>query len=247
MLRAELGAAFMLLSRLPAGRLTSAPHADPARCVWAYPLVGAVVGGIGAGAYWLCAWMGLPPSMAAIWTVAVLVLVTGGLHEDGLADTADGFGGGSSAARKLEIMRDSRIGSYGALALLLSTALRWAALAELAAPGRVGPALIAAGALSRGALAIPLLALPPARGDGLAASLLHAALHRVLLAPVVAALIALAFLPLWSAVLAAALSGVAAIAATVLARQQIGGYTGDVLGACVVVVECLVLSQLAAS
>lgn len=246
MLKAELGAAFVLLTRLPGSRNLKFP-ADPAQCVWAYPLVGAVVGGIGAGAYCLCVWLHLPPPIAALWTLAVTVLVTGGLHEDGLADTADGFGGGASVPRKLEIMRDSRIGSYGTLALVLSTALRWAALAELASPGRVVPALIAAGALSRGALAVPLLALPPARDDGLAAALRNAARPRTLFGPLLAALLALASLPLPLAVLATALSGAAALAITVLARRQVGGYTGDVLGACAVLVECVVLGQLAAS
>ena len=98
----------MLLTRLP---LFTTPHVDPAKCVWAYPIVGATVGAITAAAYAAAAWLGLSPMLASGWTLAVAVLLTGALHEDGLADVADGFGGGATAARKLEIMRDSRIGS----------------------------------------------------------------------------------------------------------------------------------------
>ena len=76
----------------------SRPAAEPARCVWAYPLVGVVVGGLAGAAFWVGHAAGLPASVAAVWTLAVAVLLTGGLHEDGLADTADGFGGGRTPA-----------------------------------------------------------------------------------------------------------------------------------------------------
>jgi adenosylcobinamide-GDP ribazoletransferase len=245
-LTAELAGAFTLLTRLPVAALFSTPPPDPRRCVWAYPLVGALTGAIGAGSYWLCARAGLPPLLAGLWTLAAGVLVTGALHEDGLADTADGFGGGASVERKLEIMRDSRIGSYGTLALVLSVLLRWAAIAALAAPALVGPALIAAGALSRGAMALPVLALPPARSGGLGASLRGAGPIRLLAGPALAALLALALLPIGAALAASSLGLAAALALAVLARRQIGGYTGDVLGASAILVECVVLSVLAA-
>ena len=77
----------------------------------------------------------MAPALTAGWALAALVLLTGGFHEDGLADTADGFGGGRTRERKLEIMRDSRIGSYGALALVLSVGIRAAALATMARIG----------------------------------------------------------------------------------------------------------------
>jgi len=247
LLRPELGAAFALLTRLPVVPfLFPVSDAGPAQCVWAYPLVGAVVGGIGAGSYTLLAWAGLPPALSAAWALAVTFLATGALHEDGLADTADGFGGGANPERKLAIMRDSRIGSYGALALLVSTAVRWAAATELGATGRIVPALIAAGALSRGALAIPLLALRPAREDGLAAPLRDAALVRTLLGPALALALAFTLLPSRGAACAVVLTAGVALTFTVLARRQVGGYTGDVLGACAVLVECVVLSGLAA-
>ena len=98
-----------------------------------------------------------------------MTLATGGLHEDGLADTADGFGGGRTPGRRLEIMRDSRIGSYGAMALLSAFAVRGVAIAAIAEPARVAAALVASGALGRGAILLVLRLAPPARADGLSA------------------------------------------------------------------------------
>lgn len=242
MLKAEFGAALTLLTRLPY------PYAaaDPSRCVWAYPLIGAGIGGIGAAAYCLCWWARLPPPLCALWTLAVTALVTGGLHEDGLADMADGFGGGGTVERKLEIMRDSPVGSYGVLALVLSTAIRGAAIAELARPELVTPALVAAGALSRGLIGVPVLMLRPVRDGGLGASLRERGRLRTTLGPALAACIALALLPPTAAFVGAALGGAAAVALGVLARAQIGGYTGDVLGGCAILVECVALSAVAA-
>jgi cobalamin synthase len=103
-----------------------------AEALRALPLAGASIGGIGALTVALSRGLGLPPLVAATLSVGALVTVTGGLHEDGLADAADGFGGGGTPARKLEIMRDSRLGSYGGLALGLSLLLRVFAVAALA-------------------------------------------------------------------------------------------------------------------
>ncbi len=248
MLRAELAAAFMLLTRLPVGWFAgNRVPPDQAFCIWAYPVVGAAVGGIGALAYLLCARIGMTPALAAVWTLAALLLATGALHEDGLADMADGFGGGRSPERKLEIMRDSRIGSFGALALLLSVAIRVVSVSALVQPGRVAPALVAAGALARGGIGLLLLALPPARPDGLAAALRERRPARTAMGPALAAAVAVALLPLRLALGAVAAGGLAALALAALTRRQIGGYTGDVLGACAVVVECVVLTLLAAA
>jgi len=243
MRRAELASALLLLTRLPCGWLLGGrPPAALADSVWAFPLVGAALGGVGGGLFWLGARAGLPPILAALWTLTALLVVTGALHEDGLADTADGFGGGGTRERKLEIMRDSRIGAFGALALFLSLALRGGAMVVLASPGRVALALVAAGALGRAAMLVLLQVLPPARADGLAAGL---GVYRTGPAAVglcVAAVVALACGAVWAG-LAAVL---VALAVAWAARTQIGGYTGDVLGAAAVLTECVVLSVLAA-
>ncbi len=232
---AELVAATTLLTRLPVGGL-AARHPPPGRCVWAYPLVGLLVGGIGASVLTLGMRAGMPQPLAAVWALAATVLVTGGLHEDGLADTADGFGGGSTAERKLAIMRDSRIGSFGALALGFSLALR---LVALALAPRPAAALVLAGMVGRGAMLLPLLLLPSARGDGLGAAL--AGTGRA--APLVGlAVTAAASWLVPGAGLAALAAG---LAVSALARRQIGGYTGDVFGATEQLAECAALSTLA--
>jgi adenosylcobinamide-GDP ribazoletransferase len=212
----------------------------------AWPLVGALVGAAGGLAYWLALRLGCVAWVAAAWALAAQMLLTGALHEDGLADTADGFGGGATVARKLEIMRDSRIGTYGVLALAVCVMLRAAAMASLARPGRVAAALVVAGALGRAAMLVPLLVCPPARPDGMSARLPP-------LRPGVAAA-GFGAAALCAALLAAPVAAVLAVAATaaigwgmsVLAVRQIGGHSGDVLGAVAMVTECVLLSVLSA-
>ncbi len=119
---------------------TVAATARGALAAWAYPLVGVVVGGLGAVTGALALWLGLPAPLAAGLVLLAMIAVTGALHEDGLADTADGFWGGWDRARRLEIMKDSQIGSYGVIALILSLGLRWSALGVLIAHGTPTPA-----------------------------------------------------------------------------------------------------------
>ncbi len=232
---AELIGAATLLTRLPVGGWAKT-HPTATACLWAYPMIGLLTGGLGAAVLWAGMKAGLHQPVAAIWAVAATVALTGGLHEDGLADTADGFGGGRTAERKLAIMRDSRIGSFGALALCLSLALRIVPLASSAHPHL---ALIGASILGRGAILMPLLLLHPARADGLAASLGGGG--RL---PALAGLSVAGALSLWAP--AAGLAAlVAGLALSLLSFRQIGGYTGDVLGAVEQAAECAALSALA--
>jgi adenosylcobinamide-GDP ribazoletransferase len=228
---AEAQLALMMLTRLPAGRLTVAPVLGAS--VWAFPLVGGLVGAISAAVLLAAMWLGVAPALAAGLALAAGVLVTGGLHEDGLADCADGFGGGRGRARKLEIMRDSRIGSYGALALVLAFGLRWQGLAMLAADGRAALALIALGISSRAGLGLALRLLPAARGDGMgkAAAGVSGVAAGAAVSFGVVALLALGapVAILWIGLVQAGFGW--------LALRQIGGQTGDVLGALVVLGE----------
>ena len=219
------GAAF--LTRLPVHRFASHETGLLARSMRAFPLVGIAVGLIGWAAFALAGALGLPAA-SALLTVLATVLATGGLHEDGLADTADGFGGGDSAERKLQIMRDSRSGAFGVLALIFSIALRSAALAGIAA---VGPALIAAHAVSRAALPVVMRRLDPARADGLGASAGQPDDAAVLWCLAIAAIVALGCLGILRGLLALVIVAVLLGLFATLARRQIGGYTGDVLGA----------------
>lgn len=228
---ADLRSAALLLTRLPVGGRPDAAI-DMSRAVWAYPVVGMLIGAGGGAAFVAALGLGLPARVAAILAVAAAALATGGLHEDGLADMADGMGGGATPARKLEIMRDSRLGTYGALALIVVVLARVELVAVLAGdPGAAVLALAAIGALSRGTMIALAAALPPARTDGLGRG---AGAPR----PGFAVLgLVLSILPV--AILAGVPAGLGAVAAAALAaaaiglpaRRQLGGHTGDVLGA----------------
>ncbi len=245
-MRAELAAAVALFTRLPAGWLLGRrPPPDPADCAWAYPVVGAFIGAAGGLVISMARHAFLPPGLAALLGIAAMLLLTGALHEDGLADTADGLGGGATPARKLDIMRDSRIGSYGALALILAIAIRGAALAAIP-PEATIPALIAAGALGRGAILAVLVLLRPVRNDGLAATLGRLRPGRAIAGLLLAAA-ASAMLPLRAALPCILCAAIAAAAVSALAKRQVGGYTGDILGAAEVAAECAVLCAVTAS
>src|SRR6185436_17000465 len=166
----DLKIGFIFLTRLPLRHQQAIAKGELSRALWAAPIVGIGVGLLGAGSYALAVQaLHLPPLPAAALAVATTVIVTGGLHEDGLADVADGFGGGATRERKLEIMRDSRIGTYGVCGLILSFMLRVSALTSINDPGLVAAALVAAHAAARAPLAAFMRLIPAARTDGMSA------------------------------------------------------------------------------
>ena len=224
----DMRLAFQFLTILPAGRPEPRPLGEAA---WCFPLVGLAVGGAVALVFIAARGAGLPPELAGFLAIGAGMALTGALHEDGLADTADALGVRDSR-RALEVMRDSRTGAFGALALALTVPMR--ALA-LAAAGPV--AALAAHALSRGAMAGAMAWTPPARADGLAA---EAGPTKAAAALLLAAGIGL--LLGWPAVPAAAL---AAFAAAWWAARRFGGHTGDTLGAVQQATELAVLLALA--
>ncbi len=235
-------AAFRFLTRLPLPGPATRPE-DISRAVGWFPLVGACVGLATAGVFLL----GLrlwPAPVAAVLAIALGLMFTGGFHEDGATDATDGLGGGWTRERVLEIMKDSRIGAYGAMALWCLLTLRWASLVAL--ERRAILALPLAMVLGRWSIAFFLRMLPPI-GQGLAkevheglgwgayiASTLlagifclvawHLGLPRVLPSVFAAALAAL----LWSLYL----------------RRRLGGQSGDLLGAGNQLVEAAVLLAL---
>ncbi len=223
---ADFRLALSFLTRLPVS-LSQAPGPNAlTRSMRLFPLVGAVIGAA-VGGVDLLALKVLPPFPSALLAVAFGLLLTGALHEDGLADCADGFGGGRDKEAKLAIMRDSRIGAYGTLALILSVFLRASALAQLANPAA---ALIAAHALSRALIPGLMVQLPPASSTGLAASAGRATLPDFLIALLIALALSAPLLQLWLPPVIGMMALVFA-ALWFLARRQIGGYSGDVLGA----------------
>lgn len=228
---AQLQLATMLLTRLPAGHLRD-PAPTIGQSAWAFPVLGVVVGGLSAAVLLILLWLQVPALMASGLALATGILVTGGLHEDGLADVADGFGGGHDRARKLEIMRDSRIGSYGTLALIVSLGLRWQGLGAVAQQGPVlaAIALVALAISSRAGLPTALVFMPVARPDGLG-KLASGATARSAMFSACIGLLALLALGPWTGLgVFVAQCAVQSLFAG-LALRQIGGQTGDVLGA----------------
>lgn len=229
-------AAVGFLTRIPVATAERAPDGLQegylARSMPLFPLVGAVVGGA-AGATLLGAdALGLPPLAAALAGLAVAAAVTGALHEDGLADLCDGLGGGRGREERLRIMRDSRIGTFGALALVFAVALKATLLAGMATPATAAAALVVAGALSRATLPAILHWLSPARDDGLAAAAGRPPLSRVVIGGVVAVIIALLVIDDRAVAAALLAAGAATATLALLVRAALGGHTGDVLGAC---------------
>ena len=232
--------AHIFLTRLPLRVEGTIPPQQVIAAAWAYPLVGVSVALVAAAAYYLCHWLGLPPVLCALAALAASIAATGCFHEDGLADTADGFGGGWTAERKLEIMRDSRLGSYGGAALILSIAARAAALAAIPASD-VLPALLVAHGLARALLLLPSFIVDTARLDGMAAEGSRPKRGTAVLALAIGTGIAVLCLGLFNGLVALALALTVAWLMTRLARAQIGGYTGDVLGAIQQLAEILLL------
>ena len=231
--------AVVFLTRIPVGSLYDFRRENLSRSVIYFPIVGMFVG-LAGGMVLMAGHLFLPSLIAVLLCMAATVAMTGGIHEDGLADAADGLFGGRNAARCLEIMKDSRLGTFGALALwfsltgkllLLNTLLErstWLAFA----------ALVMANTLGRGACVALLYFYPYVRVEGSKAKLFGDSVRRGQLLPALAFAAALAFALMGRA---AASCVLAAIFVTALAgiyfKRKIGGVTGDCLGAANQLVE----------
>lgn len=197
--------------------------------------------------------LSVPPLLAATIAVAILAGTTGALHEDGLADIADGFFGGKDIPQRLEIMGDSRLGTYGVLILILAVMLKVSALHAVLSLGgfNAGATCLAAGIAARTALVWHWVELDPARPGGLADKMgkpTEEALSFALVTGVpIAALLVIAAVGLAAAILALVLAAIASFAFARLCRDKIGGFTGDTLGASAQIVEIATLIALACS
>lgn len=248
---ADLAASFGFLTRLPLPQ--GWPSASLSEAMRAFPFAGAVIGGLAGLVLVGLASAGLPDLAAAGLMLALLALLTGGLHEDGLADTADGFGGGRDRDRKLAIMRDSHIGTYGVMALVLGLLVKAAALAGVAQ----GPALsliallAATGAFSRALIVWLMASTPPARSDGVAHKVGQpsdfTARTALLAGGVIAGLLILVTQGLVPMLLILAAGALVAGIFRSLAMRQIGGHTGDICGALQFLVETAMIVTAAAS
>ena len=237
--------AVSFLTRLPMPHPHGPAPTNFVRAHRMFPVVGALIGVVVGLICLGLRYLGVPVMAAAALALGASALLTGALHEDGLADVADGFGGGRDRAAKLEIMRDSRLGTYGALILLVSFAAKLSALAAIP-DGYVVPSLIAAHALGRGILPWLSLKLPYAREDGLARSAGQPDAATAGIAAGLAVVLALLSLPWRNGLLSALAAGLSGLGMAWLARRQIGGQTGDVLGGAEQVAETAILVLLAA-
>ena len=233
---AAIAVATRLLTRLPLRQPQpkSSTPASAAAAVPYYPLVGILIGSIG-GLVFCLAHLVFPVTLAVVLATAAMLLATGALHEDGFADACDGLGGGATRERALEIMRDSRLGTYGAAALGLMLAAKVLALS--AAPVAVIPWLIvAAHAASRASVGLALATGSYVREEGIASPLADASPTRAGIGFATVCGAAAVALLLIEATPAAALGGLGGLALGYLLmrrayERKLGGYTGDCLGA----------------
>ena len=239
-LMTDLRIGISLCTRLPIGSAEAIGEGDVARASWTFPIAGLLVGLAGALVYALAIRVNVAAQPAAALTLAATLLFTGAMHEDGLADTADGLGGNSREG-KLEIMRDSRIGTFGACALAISLLVRWSTLADIAEPRFVAVALICAHVAARACVPAFMHLVPPARSDGLSSGAGQPPFASVVTALLLGiASLLLAFGPTGTMVTLLLLLLLALLLAR-LAIRQFGGQTGDVLGALEQAGEAVVL------
>ncbi len=231
--------ALALLTRLPVSLPMPAGRA-PAAAAWAYPLVGLVVAGIALAVGWVMTWLGATAPIVAAFVLLTSIVVTGAMHEDGLADCADGFWGGWTRERRLEIMKDSTIGTYGVVALVISLMLRWYLLTTLIDKGALAGAVLVAAVMSRAGMVWVMHRLPNARDGGLSAQTGRPDLAAALVAVGLGAVAAVAA-PEVSALWLIFFAVLVTLGAGLIARRKIGGQTGDALGATQQVLEVTVL------
>ncbi len=244
--REDLAAALAFLTRLP---VRAPEHRDAGRLTHALrlaPVAGAFVGAIAGSFYWLAVSFGFSTFIAAIFGITAAALLTGGLHEDALSDMADGFSGGWTRERKLEIMSDGRIGAHGALVLMLALLLRVGTMAQISAPDRVMAAMIAAAALSRAMMYVAMAMLPYAKETGLARDAGRPGAQQAATALALGFGAAWLALPFGAALIALIGAGAGGLFTALMAKRQIGGQTGDILGAVQQISELGALLVLAA-
>ena len=208
---------------------------------WVFPIIGALIGLIGGTVFLLCSEIGFSPGVCAILAVLSLILATGGLHEDGLADTFDGCFGGYDKTTRLNIMRDSQVGAFGIIALIFSIYLRCIVFIDLSELGLVFIGFIVSGAISRGILPLSTIFLDPARVNGMASkmgkfspdlSLLSAGLSVVIMMLLIDVLVVI-----FICVVVLFAVGIFMI----IVKRLLGGYTGDTLGAYQQIAEIVTL------
>lgn len=243
---ARLAAALKLLTRFRIFQDRSWPEGVTQESMVWFPLIGAVIGATGAAVDGLASLAGLTPFVTAPLALMVMIWITGALHEGGFANVADGFGGGRTREEKLEIMQDSRIGTYGTLALGLLLLTKAGALASLSTSETVFSGLVIACIWSRVLMPVVAAWLGPVNADEPVAQLGKPSGQRMVLSLIFAALITLLLADFVAAGLMVGAGLVAALVVATVAQRQVGGFTRDVLGTTQQVVELSMLIVLSA-
>lgn len=241
----DIQLAVVFLTRIPWRLNGDVPPQALNRALRAFPLIGLIVGGGSATVFGLAHFANLPALACALLAILSAVLLTGALHEDGLADVADGFGGGQDKARKLEIMRDSRLGAYGGLALVFSIGLRTSALIGFEDWTLGAAALVGTACLSRVAPALLIYMMDPARSDGLAATMEKPAGLIICQSLGLGVALFLLCTPGMAGWITLSVCTLALLIWKAIAQNQIGGQTGDVCGASQQIIEISALLTLA--
>jgi adenosylcobinamide-GDP ribazoletransferase len=231
------------LTILPAGRLDGLGDAWLSRAAVWFPVIGALVGAAAGGVVVLSDAAGLSPAVCGALGLVAAIALTRGLHEDGLADTADGLGVHGTRERRLAAMKDSAVGAHGALAMACALLVAALALAGLDAE-HAARALVAAHVLSRTAMVLTAAALPSARTEGGLGRGLAVSLPAALTASAVAIVGVLAVAGMWDGAVVLVASAVVAALAGVVQLRTFGGRTGDTLGAAGKLVEVAALVAL---
>ena len=236
----------VFLTRLPGPPWVEAAKRPLATSMWAFPIVGVLIAAVGGAVFGFCNLLGLPIFVAALFTVVTMIIATGGLHEDGLSDLADGVWGGADPQQRLSIMSDSRIGAYGTIALITSVGSRTAAIAAISDPTLVLGALVATCAVSRGMMPIIMMVSRPAKEDGLGASAGTPAKSTCAVSLLLAFTITMLSAPGgWLICMIAAAMGTLLVCW--LAQRALGGYTGDTIGASQQLAEMFALAIIASA
>lgn len=240
----SLLAAISFLTSIPVARRRMFGPEDVARSARWFPLVGAFLGAITAGAALLLSKI-FPPIICSIIAAGLLASLTGAMHLDGLADTVDGFGGGRTRADVLRIMRDHSIGSYAGVALILIIGLKVGSISSLIESGRTIPALVLAPALGRWSSVLLSATQPYARPKDDAITTAGGPARLVgrvelILATIIALIFSIALDPVRGS-LACASVALSTMAWSWWCRARIGGITGDTLGASIEASECFTL------
>ena len=248
----DLTSAVTFLTRLRVPGLLMAETPAGARAAWAYPLAGAIATVVPAAGLAAFVWLGASPLVAALIAVLISIMICGGLHEDGLADAADGLFGGRDREKALAIMKDSYSGVFGVIAIVFSLLLRAAALAALVphySPTAAALLFIAAAIAGRGSLVLQWKMLPAARSDGAAATLGQPGVRTTASAEAITLLLCIALGIAVNAfiqvVTALAFAGIASLLFSAFVKKRIAGHTGDTLGAAAQISEIVFLATLA--